>query len=160
MIEVIVRHPIPDDEIQRFKDDLASSKPDRPPAFIFGHGLWNDLDLQAHINWIDTILAATTEALPYLNDPEALWPRLVVTPNAAGRNKPDEWLVSQGNKALSIYEDSVRIEDGRRGIEHLGTFNMSVQANMYDGGHCDLRGKCGSLLPCIVGEGADVSQEI
>ena len=118
----------------------GTGKPDRPPAFIFGHGLWNDLDLQAHINWIDEILAATTEQLPYLNDPAALWPRLVVTPNAAGRNKPDEWLVSQGNKALSIYEDSVRIEDGRRGIEHLGTFNMSVQANMYDGGHCDLRG--------------------
>ncbi|KAL9055738.1 MAG: hypothetical protein Q9162_003374 [Coniocarpon cinnabarinum] len=135
MIEVIVRHPIPSDEIQRFKEEMAGpSKPDRPPAFIYGHGLWNDLDLQAHINWIDEIMAATTEALPYLNDPEALWPRLVVTPNAAGRNKPDEWLVSQGNKALSIYEDSVRIEDGRRGIEHLGTFNMSVQANMYDGG--------------------------
>lgn len=75
-----------------------------------------------------------TEQLPYLKQEDAFWPRLVVTPNAAGRNKPDEWLVSQGNKALSIYEDSVRVEDARRGIEHLGTFNMSVQANMYDGG--------------------------
>lgn len=103
----------------------------------------------------------TTQQLPYLAEPDALWPRLVVTPNAAGKNKPDEYLVSQGNKALSIYEESVRIEDGRRGVEHLGTFNMSVQANMYDGGlvfffrvlpilavvltcialsHCDLRG--------------------
>ena len=138
MIEVIVRHPIPPEEIVRFKEDLGTGKPDRPLAFVYGHGLWNDLDLQAHVNWIDEILQATTEQLPYLNDPDALWPRLSVTPNAAGRNKPDEWLVSQGNKALSNYEDSVRVEDGRRGIEHLGTFNMSVQANMYDGGYVQL----------------------
>jgi len=57
-----------------------------------------------------------------------------VTPNAAGIRKPDEWLISQGNKALSMYEHSVKFEDGKRGIEHLGTYNMSVQANMYDGG--------------------------
>jgi len=129
-----VRFPIPDDEITRFRQTLGTGKPAKPLAFVFGHGLWNDLDLQAHLNWLDTILDATTQQQPYLAEPDALWPRLVVTPNAAGRNKPDEWLVSQGNKALSIYEDSVRIEDGRRGVEHLGTFNMSVQANMYDGG--------------------------
>lgn len=145
----MVRHPIPDDEIDRFKQALGNGKPDRPFAFIFGHGLWNDLDLQAHINWIDTVLEATTDQLPYLANEGALWPRLVVTPNAAGVKKPDEFLISQGNKALSIYEDSVRIEDGRRGIEHLGTFNMSVQANMYDGGHCDLRG---NLVKAMMGQ--------
>ena len=130
----MVRFPIPEDEIDRFKETIGTSKPDRPIAFIYGHGLWNDLDLQAHTNWIDTVLETTQAHNSYYAREDAMWPRLVVTPNAAGRNKPDEWLVSQGNKALSIYEDSVRIEDGRRGIEHLGTFNMSVQANMYDGG--------------------------
>ena len=133
-VEVMVRFPIPEDELERLRETLGNSKPQKPFAFIFGHGLWNDLDLQAHMNWVDTVLDATTSQLPYLAEEGALWPRLVVTPNAAGRNKPDEWLVSQGNKALSIYEDSVRVEDGRKGIEHLGTFNMSVQANMYDGG--------------------------
>lgn len=133
-VEVIVRHPIPDEEILRFRETLGTSKPAKPYAFIYGHGLWNDLDLQAHLNWVDTLLEVTQEQLPYLRNKDALWPRLVVTPNAAGVKKPDEWLVSQGNKALSMYEDSVRIEDAKRGIEHLGTFNMSVQANMYDGG--------------------------
>lgn len=131
---MIVRFPIPEEEITRFKAVLGEGKPSRPIAFIYGHGLWNDLDLQAHLNWIDEILEATTTQLPYLAEPGALWPRLVVTPNAAGVKKPDEWLISQGNKALSMYEHSVRIEDGRRGIEHLGTYNMSVQANMFDGG--------------------------
>lgn len=126
-VEVIVRFPMPDDELDRFKASLGTSKPDRPFAFIFGHGLWNDLDLQAHLNWLDTLLDATTRQQPYLAQEGALWPRLVVTPNAAGVKKPDEWLVSQGNKALSIYEESVKVEDAKRGVEHLGTFNMSVQ---------------------------------
>lgn len=131
----MVRYPIAEDELERLREHIGSTKPDRPIAFVFGHGLWNDLDLQAHMNWIDTILITTMAANPYYARENAFWPRLSVTPNAAGRNKPDEYLVSQGNKALSIYEDSVRIEDGRKGIEHLGTFNMSVQANMYDGGY-------------------------
>ena len=57
----------------------------------------------------------------------------MVTPNAAGKDKPDEWLVTQGNKALAIFEESVAVEASRRGIEHLGTWNMSIQATKYDG---------------------------
>ena len=61
------------------------------------------------------------------------WPRLFLTPNAAGKEKPDDWIVSQGNKALMIFEESVAVEVGRRGVEHLGTWNMSVQSNKFDG---------------------------
>lgn len=74
-----------------------------------------------------------TDQLPYLASPGAFWPRLFVTPNAAGKDKPDEWVVTQGNKALMIFEESVAIEAGRRGVEHLGTWNMSIQASKYDG---------------------------
>lgn len=31
-------------------------------------------------------------------------------------------------------------EATKRGLEHLGTWNMSVQARTYDGVHLDLRG--------------------
>lgn len=62
-----------------------------------------------------------------------LWPRLFLTPNAAGKEKPDEWLVSQGNKALMIFEEAVGEEVRRRGVEHLGTWNMTVQSNKFDG---------------------------
>jgi len=137
LVEVIVRYPVPEDEIQRFRETLGTTKPPKPYAFIYGHGLWNDLDLQAHLNWVDTLEQAAQEQLPYLRNKDAFWPRLVITPNAAGVKKPDERLVSQGNKALSMYEESVKIEDGKRGIEHLGTYNMSLQANMYDGGYVE-----------------------
>jgi len=39
-----------------------------------------------------------------------------------------------------IFEESVAAELGRRGVEHLGTYNMSVQSNKYDGVHVDLKG--------------------
>lgn len=143
----MIRFPIPPEELARFRALLPSSKPSRPYAFIFGHGLWNDLDLQATLDWLDLILDTTLAAAPWLESDQSsemthlakagrqirFWPRLILTPNAAGKEKPDEWLVSQGDKALSIFEDSVRIEASRRGVEHLGTYNMSIQSNKFDG---------------------------
>lgn len=145
----MVRFPIPSEELNRFRDLLPATKPSRPYAFIYGHGLWNDLDLQATLDWLDVILDTTLWKAPWLNPPSSssssshvrrdkksgggFWPRLFLTPNAAGKEKPDEWIVSQGNKALMIFEEAVGIEVSRRGIEHLGTWNMSIQSNKYDG---------------------------
>ncbi|MCJ1395370.1 hypothetical protein MMC18_008254 [Xylographa bjoerkii] len=175
MIEQMIRFPIAPEELTRLRDLLPSSKPSRPYAFIYGHGLWNNLDLQATLDWLDLILDTTVSAAPWLqtdypssqsvdnirnvaskrsgNQEGALkgfswpgkrlngfWPRLFLTPNAAGKEKPDEWLVTQGNKALTIFEESVKEEAARRGVEHLGTYNMSIQSNKFDGVHVDLKG--------------------
>lgn len=139
----MIRFPIPVEEINRFRDLLPSSKPTKPYAFVFGHGLWNDLDLQATLDWLDLILDTTVAKAPWLSSSARssknkksaapFWPRLFLTPNAAGKDKPNEWLVSQGNKALMIFEEAVRIEVGRRGVEHLGTWNMTIQSNKFDG---------------------------
>ena len=159
----MIRFPIPEEELARFKAILPATRPARPYAFIFGHGLWNNLDLQATVDWLDTILDTTVAKAPWLqassesssffsgkkianqdtrnsrrgrgqrNREKGFWPRLILTPNASGREKPDEWLVTQGNKALTIFEEAVGIEAGRRGVEHLGTWNMSIQANKFDG---------------------------
>ena len=140
----MTRFPIPAEEIDRFRDLLPAKKPSRPYAFVFGHGLWNDLDLQATLDWLDLILDTAVAKAPWLSstsshaprDKKALgkfWPRLFLTPNASGKAKPDEWLVSQGNKALMIFEESVSVEVKRRGVEHLGTWNMSIQSNKFDG---------------------------
>ena len=138
IIEMMVKYPLIEDEVKRFQDLLSSSKPKKPYAFVFGHGLWNDLDLHATLNWLDGILTHTKEKAPYLE--KEMWPRLFITPNAAGIKKPDQWLTSQGDKALQVFENSVRIEAGERGVEHLGTWNMSIQADKYDGVHMDLKG--------------------
>ena len=138
VIEMMLLFPLVPDEIKRFQALLSSSKPKKPYAFIFGHGLWNDLDLQATLNWLDGILTKTKQRAPYLE--KELWPRLFITPNAAGIKKPDQWITSQGDKALQVFENSVKIEAGERGVEHLGTWNMSIQADKYDGVHMDLKG--------------------
>ncbi len=139
-IEMMLKFPLDPTEIHRFKDLLSPTKPAKPYAFVFGHGLWNDLDLYATTNWLDGILSYTREAAPYLAERDALWPRLMITPNAAGTLKPDQWIQSQGDKALQLFEQSVRDEAAERGVEHLGTWNMSIQSHKFDGVHLDLKG--------------------
>lgn len=158
----MIRFPIPSDELDRLRALLPPKKPDRPYAFIFGHGLWNDLDLQATLDWLDQLLDVSKEHAPWLassgiksstpvtrpkdraaavaaaakrerKHDSGFWPRLFLTPNAAGKEKPDEWIVSQGNKALMVFEEAVGMEVRRRGVEHIGTWNMSIQSNKFDG---------------------------
>ena len=145
VIEMMLRFPLVHDELIRYKSLLSFTKPKKPYAFIFGHGLWNDLDIRATLNWIDGILETTLQRAPYLHPADKhnrhlIWPRLFVTPNAAGILKPNEWLVSQGDKALMTFEESVRVEVAKRGVETMGTWNMSIQASKYDGVHLDLKG--------------------
>ena len=145
-IEMMLKFPLDPTEVSRFQALLSPTKPRRPYAFIFGHGLWNDLDIVATENWLDGILSATLEAAPYLAPPTlkksegTLWPRLFISPNAAGLKKPDQWITSQGDKALQMFEHGTRELVNSKGAEHLGTWNMSIQSVKYDGVHLDLRG--------------------
>ena len=150
-VEQMIRFPIAPEELDRLRSLLPATKPSRPYAFIFGHGLWNDLDLQATLDWLDTILDTMLSQAPWLSSSTSsqhvlesptsseqkretgFWPRLFLTPNAPGKDKPDEWLITQGNKAIMIFEESVGIEVRKRGLEHLGTWNATVQANKFDG---------------------------
>jgi hypothetical protein len=166
-VEQIVRYPIPAEELTRLKTSLTGASPlstldpeasssnsilsaqsedmKKPTAIIFGHGLWNNLDLQKTVEWFDTILDTITATLGNEN-----WYGLFVTPNAAGKEKPDDWIVTQGNKALCLFEEAVGLEVRKRhekifaagsgALEHLGTWNMSIQARKYDGVHLDMRG--------------------
>jgi len=186
IIELMLKFPHDPTEVKRFKDLLPKKRPKRPIAFVFGHGLWNDLDLQATVNWLNGVLDAIYEEAPYLR-PENLpqetqsqsqasnaGPRkvsspsappahrkqpkqssntnpmshiLFITPNAAGPLKPEAWIQSQGDKALQLFEKSMHNLIHRpgemffsRGIEHMGTWNMSIQMEKWDGVHLDLRG--------------------
>lgn len=99
-VEEIVKYPIPKDEIDRLHDDI-SRQSKKPIAFILGHGLWSNLDLQSSVNWLDAVLGGIRDVLG--KD----WIGLFVTPNAAGKEKPDDWIVTQGNKALMLYEEAM-----------------------------------------------------
>lgn len=144
VIEMMVRFPLDPTEVVRFQQLLSPDKPKKPYAFVLGHGLWNDLDLQATVNWLDGVRAAITDRAPYLQQQRQLdtsiWSMLMVTPNAAGIKKADQWIVSQGDKALQLFENGVREEAALRSVDHLGTWNMSIQMDKWDGVHLDLKG--------------------
>ncbi|KAI1379759.1 hypothetical protein F4677DRAFT_441957 [Hypoxylon crocopeplum] len=143
-IEQIIRYPIPEAEHRRLEKAIDSN-PSQRKAFILGHGLWSNLDVDQAVKWLDLVLDtidAKTGARTRLRgrSPKRNLPILLVTPNAAGDKKPDEWLVSQGNKALVNFEHTMAVEAAKRRADHLGTWNMSIQATLYDGVHMDMRG--------------------
>ncbi|KAI0385198.1 hypothetical protein F5Y04DRAFT_269107 [Hypomontagnella monticulosa] len=143
-IELIVRYPVPEDEHRRLGRAIDPN-PSHLKAFILGHGLWNNLEVDQALNWLDLVLDTIdkqTDARTRLRgrSPRRNLPILLMTPNAAGVKKPDEWIVSQGNKALVRFENEMAVQAAKRRIDHLGTWNMSIQATLYDGVHMDMRG--------------------
>lgn len=98
-----------------------------------GHGLWNDLDVEKTFSWIDQLQDTITNHMEYLHEPGALFPRLFVSPSAAGVHKPEIFVARQGNIALSKFEHTVAPWAKLHGIDFLGTYNMTIQATNPDG---------------------------
>lgn len=144
IVEQMVRYPIEKAELERL--EMAVDKnPNSRKAFILGHGLWNDLEIDKSKAWMDTVLKVIDSKLRLRMRLRTLrhgrnLPILLMTPNAAGDKKPDEYLITQGNKALVHFERAMAREAAKLRVDHLGTWNMSIQANLYDGVHMDLRG--------------------
>ena len=118
---------------------MKETKPTKPYAFILGHGLWNDLGYSESISWIDQVQKAIRDIRPYLKDADAFSRRLFVSPSAAGEEKPDRYILTQGNKAIQKYEKFMRENTPGRGLDFLGTYNMSVQSTIPDGTHSGIR---------------------
>lgn len=129
----MLEHPIKQEDIDSYLLFQPKIKPKKPIAYIMGHGLWNDLDKDKTFAWYDQILDATTAHGKYLLEPGAIFPRLVITPNAAGDKKPDIFIARQGNIALTRFEKAVGEWARAKGMDHLGTWNMSIQAFNPDG---------------------------
>lgn len=136
----MVKYPIPADELKRFNAAISAKGSTKPIAFIFGMGLWNDLRIPEVVKWIDTVDANIKRYKPHLARPGAFYPRLFVTPNAAGKEKLDEYILSQGDKPLQHFEEALYRIGKERGMEVLGTWNATVQMRKWDGVHLDLRG--------------------
>ncbi|KAK5634029.1 hypothetical protein RRF57_009743 [Xylaria bambusicola] len=140
-MEQMVRYPIEDVELERLERAIDTKSNSRK-AFILGHGLWNNLELDKSKAWLDTVIKVIDSRLKLRRKryPGRNMPILLMTPNAAGEKKPDEYIVTQGNKALVRFEHSMAQETAKQNIDHLGTWNMSIQANLYDGVHMDMKG--------------------
>ncbi len=120
-VEVIVGHQILKEDLDRLKATIGTTRTQKPIAFIFGDELWSNLDTPKSLIWLDSILGTIKHQLPHLTEPNALWPRLFVTSNTEGEQKENEWFLTQDKKALMLYEEAMKFELERRGLEHLGT---------------------------------------
>ncbi|KAK9472906.1 uncharacterized protein V1510DRAFT_120992 [Dipodascopsis tothii] len=136
-----VKYPQEAEELTRFEENLANIPDGKKAAFVFGQGLWNDLDVQAALNYLDTTQSSIRKVLGSEYDKNFnRFPRLFMTPNAAGFKKQDAFILTQGNKPLMLFEYSMKDVLPQRNFDVIGTWNMSIQSTSYDGVHCDLKG--------------------
>ena len=106
---------------------------DKPIAFVFGHGLWNDLEVDKTYEWWETLDSSIKAKAPWLYENGTAFPRLFITPTASGINKPEVFWPSQGNLRMKSFEETVGPWMQERGVDHLGMFNASIQYNSFDG---------------------------
>lgn len=62
-------------------------------------------------------------------------PILWVGPNAAGHLQPPGHILTQGNSALWQYTLETMREAKARQLDALGMYNLTLQANSWDGSH-------------------------
>lgn len=114
-------------------DEPYSTTGDKPVAFVFGHGLWNDLEAGKTYQWWNTIEKNMRQKSPWLFREDTPLPRLFITPTASGVHKPSQFWGTQGNLAMKVFEERVGPWMEKKGVSHLGTFNASIQYNSFDG---------------------------
>jgi len=129
----LLEHPLSDDDFKYVTDSLEHEKQTKPQVFVLGHGLWNDLDKEKTYAWVEQVEDVLMDHMPYLHEPGALFPRLFMTPSAAGEKKPEIFVARQGNIALSRFEHAVGPWIKNRDMDFLGTYNMTIQASNHDG---------------------------
>lgn len=100
---------------------------------MFGHGLWNDLEVDKTYLWWEALEEGMREKSPWLFENGIPLPRLFITPTASGINKPGQFWGTQGNLAMKVFEETVGPWMQEKGVDHLGTFNASIQYNSFDG---------------------------
>lgn len=130
----MTRWPLNAEELEAsITTSISETRPSKPYAFVYGHGLWNDMRPFESVAWIDTVQASVTELRPYYNETGIYWPRLFIAPSAAGESKQDGFIMTQGNKAVVKFEKFMRNKAPDRDMDFLGTYNMSVQGSIPDG---------------------------
>lgn len=103
-----------------------------------GHGIWNDLEAETTMNWLEQVEDSMSRTVPDMfapaTDPMA-YPRMFITPSAQSELKPDAFHSTQNNMRLLRHTREVSQYVKARGYDHLGLYNLTVQASSPDGTH-------------------------
>ena len=98
----------------------------------------HSLSLSASLSWA-TATSSMDEWVSLADASGRNVPFLWVGPNAAGHLKPPGQIMSQGNNALWHYTIETEKEAKSRELDALGMYNLTLQANSWDGSSYGLR---------------------
>ncbi|KAB8356438.1 hypothetical protein FH972_024021 [Carpinus fangiana] len=133
--------PLMGDTFDYMPDLSKRMRPDGRIAFVLSHGLWNDLDFPMSMSWFEQIQDNIARYMPTYASPklsQRLFPRLFISPTAQGELKPDMVVPTQNNLRLIKETSEMRKYVQARGFDHLGLYNLTVQATSPDGTHATM----------------------
>lgn len=113
---------------------LLKSDPDSSKPIPVIH----TLGLSTSLSWSDAT-ASMDEWVSLADTSSRNVPFLWIGPNAAGHRKPPGQILSQGNNALWHYTLEMAKEAHSRELDALGMYNLTLQANSWDGSGYGLR---------------------
>lgn len=119
--------------------ELPDKKPTKPHVFVYGHGIWNNLTVEHTQGWIYQLVNSTVKKNPWLQEPGAVFPKLFVSPTAAGEMKPEEYREVQGNVRIVPFTKAMREWAPSWGAQHLGMFNATLESSSPDGTHAGMK---------------------
>ena len=96
--------------------------------------MWNHFEIHDTISWIEQIEKEIRPRIPLFVDS----PRLFLTSNAQAENKPAKYVPLENNIRIQNYVHAVETFVKERGYDHLGFYNMTIQASSPDGTHASL----------------------
>ena len=113
--------------------------PSRKGSVCFGHGGWNSFETNLTEAWLNQIDDGMRKVMPAYYEsgvPFDKFPRLFLSPHAQGVNKPGQFAMVQNNIKLAHHERFMSALLPELGIDHLGAWNLTIQATSPDGTHC------------------------
>lgn len=125
----IAGSPAGTDEKSAFTARLALTSDSYKPLPVI-----HSLSLSTSLSWPGAT-ASMDEWLSVADNSGRAVPFLWIGPNAAGHLKPPGQISSEGNNALWHYTIETAKEARIRQVEPLGMYNLTLQANSWDGSY-------------------------
>lgn len=148
----ITASPAPEDLHVRFTSLLAKDPDAYKPIPVI-----HSLSLSTSLSW-SSATSSMDEWVSLADASGRNVPYLWVGPNAAGHLKPPGQILSEGNNAIWHYTLETAKEAKARQIDALGMYNLTLQANSWDGSNYGLR--VGLVQAMMVSLGCSLYREL
>lgn len=133
-------YPLTDETLSWISQIRNKHNPNGRDVLIATNAVWNDYEPPSSMAWLEQLEGAMAREMPEFfnsNLQPGLFPRLFITSNAQGEAKPNVFHSFQNNIRLMRHERELALYASRRGYDHLGFYNLTVQASSKDGTHAD-----------------------